>query len=107
MFRMEKTSEDMKPDSAEGRGAFESAASKLVHETRGLLSILKSVKGLEGEGSENQLYRLTLKRFRDNCLRLASYMEACSMLAGVGERDRILQKLGCRWDDAKRRVSIG
>lgn len=88
---------------------FESAVSKLIHETRGLLGILKSVKGLENkdDGQENQLYRITLKRFRDNCLRLASYMEACSLLACDGERERILKKNGCSWDDEKHRVSLG
>lgn len=86
---------------------FESAVSKLIHETRGLLGILKSVKGLEEKPAENQLYRITLKRFRDNCLRLASYLEACSILVGDDERDRILGKNGCSWDTEKKRVSLG
>lgn len=101
---MGNLSDKPQPDTA----AFESAASKLIHETRGLLGILKSVKGLENkdEGQENQLYRITLKRFRDNCLRLASYMEACSLLAGDGVRDGILKKNGCGWDASKKRVSL-
>ena len=86
---------------------FETAVSKLVHETRGLLGILKSVKGLEDRPAENQLYRITLKRFRDNCLRLASYSEACALLSGDGERDRILGKNGCSWDTDKKRVLLG
>jgi len=98
---MENTSDNA------GMGAFEPKVSQLIHETRGLLGILKSVKGLENDGAENQLYRITLKRFRDNCLRLASYMEACSMLAGDAERDRILKANGCGWDDGKHRVLLG
>ena len=99
---MENTSEN--PASM---SAFESKVHQTVHDTRGLLEILKSVKGLDSSGKESQLYRITLKRFRDNCLRLASYAESCSLISGDGERDRILKANGCSWDDDKRRVSLG
>lgn len=85
---------------------FESKFKQVLHETRGLLGILKSVKGLEGQGKESQLYRITLKRFRDGCLVLASYAEACALLLGDGERDRLLSANGCLWDDEKHRVSL-
>ena len=95
------------PTEAEDLSAFEAKALRLIHETQGLLSLLKSVKGLEVGGKDGQLYRITLKRFRDNCLKLAAFMEACSLIAGVGERDRILRKAGVGWDPAKKRVLLG
>lgn len=92
---------------AEGLSAFEARATKLIRETQGLLSLLKSVKGLDVGGKDDQLYRITLKRFRDNCLKLAAFMEACSLIAGVGERDRILRNSRVGWDPAKKRVLLG
>lgn len=85
---------------------FEDKARQLIHETRGLLEILKSVKGLDPTGKESQLYRITLKRFRDNCLRLASFFEAVALMKSESERDRILSLNGCGWDDAKQRVRL-
>ena len=114
IFFMEKaTPEEDNTSSAttsakvEGLSTFEAKALRLIHETRGLLSLLKSVKGLEVGGKDGQLYRITLKRFRDNCLKLAAFMEACSLISGVGERDRILRKAGVGWDPAKKRVLLG
>lgn len=99
--------ENEDPAVNETETAFAVRVRRLVGETRGLLSILKSVKGLENSGKESQLYRITLKRFRDNCLTLAAFMEACSLLSGDSERDRLLKSVGCGWDDAKKRVLLG
>jgi len=104
MFPMEQSREHKERTAEET--AFESKVRQLVHETRGLLNILKSVKGLDSEGKESQIYRITLKRFRDNCLALASLAEACSLLVSDEERDKVLGKNGCRWDQEKKRVSI-
>lgn len=100
---MENESSTEKPQSMK---AFEEKVAQTVHDTRGLIGILKSVKGLEKEGKESQLYRITLKRFRDNCLTLAAYAEACSLILGDEERDRLLRKHGCGWDSGKRRVTL-
>lgn len=86
--------------------SFSSELGRVVHETRGLLGILKSVKGLAPRSKEDKLYRITLKRFHDNCIRLASYAVACSLIRGDEERDRLLSGLGCRWDQEKSRVSL-
>lgn len=79
---------------------------QLVHDTRGLLGILKSVKGLDKGGQDSQLYRITMKRFRDNCLYLAALSEAASLLLGEEARDAMLKSEGCRWDAGKSRVQL-
>lgn len=86
---------------------FESRVHQLVHESRGLLGILKSVKGLDSNGKQSQLYRITLKRFHDSCLTLATFAEAAALLVSEEERDRILGQDGCSWDPSKKRVSLG
>lgn len=86
---------------------FEQRVHQLIHESRGLLGILKSVKGLDSNGKQSQLYRITLRRFHDSCLTLASLAEAAALLVSEEERDRILGQVGCSWDPSKKRVSLG
>ena len=80
---------------------------QLIHESRGLLGILKSVKGLDSQGKQSQLYRITLKRFHDSCLTLAAFAEAIALLVSEEERDRMLGQDGCSWDPEKKRVLLG
>ena len=87
--------------------SFEQRVHQLIHESRGLLGILKSVKGLDSNGKQSQLYRITLKRFHDSCLTLATLAEAVALLISEEERDRILGQDGCSWDPSKKRVSLG
>lgn len=86
---------------------FESTISKIIHDTRGLLDLLKSVRDIETNCKDSQLYRITLKRFRDNCLKLASYTDSYGILLGDEARDTLLKKHNCTWDSEKKRVSVG
>lgn len=89
--------------------AFELEFEQAIRETRVLLGLLKSAKNLSQNathGKDDKLYRMTLRRFHDNCLRLAAYAEACALILGDEERERLLKTMGCRWDPSKRRVSL-
>ena len=82
--------------------------SSLVHEARGLLSLLKSVKGRLGQKMrDDQLYRMTLRRFRETGIRLATYADAFALVFGDEKRDDLLRENGCTWDGAKSRVDLG
>lgn len=92
-----------KPDSP-----FKARFRGLVSEARGLLHLLQSVKGqLAQKAKDDKFYRMTLKRFRESGIRLASYADAYSLIAGTPERDALLAENGCTWDDAKKRVDLG
>lgn len=90
------------------RDGFEAEFARVVAEARGLLHLLKSVKdGLGERMRDDRLYRMTLKRLRDDGIRLSAYATAYALLAGERERDSLLSGNGCSWDAAKRRVDLG
>ena len=87
---------------------FEGRFGALVEEARGLIRMLRSVKEhLAQHAKTDPLYRMTLKRLRDDGIRLASWADAYSILFGSDERDGLLRKFGCSWDRDKERVALG
>jgi hypothetical protein len=95
------------------RGALERRVSELASEGRGILSIIKSIKVPSGSSSkfaklgDDPLYRTAIRRLRDDGIKLASYAEAWSLLFGREDRDEMLGRNGCSWDDARNRVDLG
>jgi len=92
----------------EHRPEFEERFSETVDEARGLLKMLQSVKSrLPQHAKSDPLYRMTLKRLRDDGIRLAAFSEAYSILFSPAERDRFLGSLACSWDEKRKRVDLG
>lgn len=87
---------------------FESRFGALADEARGLIKMLRSVKThLAQHAKTDPFYRMTLKRLRDDGIRLASWAEAYSILHGPDARDALLAKCSCAWDAEKERVDLG
>ena len=87
---------------------FEDKLGKLVEEARGLIKMLRSVKThLAQHAKTDPFYRMTLKRLRDDGIRLAAYADAYATLFGPDARNELLKKLSCSWDERKERVDLG
>lgn len=86
----------------------------LVDEGRGILSIIRSIK-IPSRPSEpkfaklgdDPLYKTAIRRLRTDGIMLASMAEAWSLLFGPEERDETLGRLGCSWDESRKRVDLG
>ena len=100
----------MEPEKTPGMSALEAHVARLAKEGRGILSIVKSIKGpgtkFEKLG-DDPLYRKAIRRLRDDGLRLASIAEVLELLYGQETRDSTLAKAGCSWDDKRKRVDLG
>lgn len=98
----------MKDDDTASDSRFEDMARALADEARGLIRMLRSVKDhLARHAKDDPLYRMTLRRLREDGIRLAAWFEAYSALRGDAGRDAMLSRLGCSWDDSKKRVDLG
>jgi hypothetical protein len=86
---------------------FRSEFGSLVDEARGMIKLINSVKGhLASKHRDDPLYRMTLKRLREDGIRLASYAECVSLLSSDEDRDALLSGFGCSWDPDKKRVDL-
>lgn len=74
---------------------------------KGFLELIQSVKHLGEAGKNDRLYAMTVRRFRNACLRLQGFAEAVACVYGEKRRDELLQKSSCSWDATKNRVLIG
>lgn len=74
---------------------------------KGFLELIQSVKHLGEAGKNDRLYAMTVKRFRNACLRLQGFAEAVACAYGEKRRDELLQRSSCSWDATKNRVLIG
>ena len=80
---------------------------KTVDEARGMIKLINSVKShLASKAKDDPLYRMTLKRLREDGIRLASYAESVSLLLSTEARDELLRGFGCSWDADRRRVDL-
>lgn len=93
--------------SEEGFAKTLGAVASSVAECRGLLNVIRVAKGAGSSMKHNQLYQLSLRRFRDSARDIAARVETLSDLFGSEVRDSIMESLGCSWVESEKRVNFG
>jgi hypothetical protein len=90
----------------EDTSKFEDIFKNEVAKTRGILNLLKSVKLIPGFDKQSKVYKITLKRFHDGCIRLATFAESYAIFCGDKKRDELCSKVNCKWDSTNKRVVL-